>query len=966
MPTDRKRYAVRSLTLMILAFFIIWSPFHARAAADDVESIQIVPEKVKVKTGERKRITVLAKKENGSAIIVSGSSLKIKDPEIAILDGQAVKGLSPGKTVLTAEYKGIKTEAVVEVIQDNTQSVYQTVIDLPEQILTGAYTPAPISISASSVKKRGAENIDVHLSKLSGPGDLIAVHRSERVKAVKNTGDLLTDIDLKKDHSETLKTEWRFSKAGTYTFKVELTNPHGDVIAETVKTAEVLPSFQDLGTQIEKLLAMRGAFGKDENGRPSAYTVLAGRPALLVVTDVETEQIKRIIPLPEAEAAWAVTVASDGTVYAGSTPNGTLYKYVPGSSEAEVLGKPVPKQTVIWDLTAGENGKVYGGTYFDGHIFEYDPAKGFTDFGEMVPGEEYVRSVAYDPEENAVYAGVGAHAHLIKYNIKTGEKRNVLPEKYKSYISVYDLQIQGGKLFIKLEPEFKLVVADKKTLAVDYETTAQSRGVSPLSPDGKSVFYTSSGILYQYNVDSKTASPVTSGGAPVNLEQPVIGFGFQPLSEPPFSGIALVGFTGNYEGRFFKYNLESGALKKTVLPLPPQPTNIYNVLGGPDGKIYSSGFIGGDVGIYNPLTGLTRQETGLGQVEGMASIGSKMYFGVYPMARIYEYDSSLPWNRRTNMKFLFDLHGPNEQNRPVAMDSIPERDEVYMGTVPDYGKNGGTLSIYNRSTGNLMINRNIVPNQSIVSVKASKGKVYAGSSIFGGTGADPTEKEARLITWDPASSRVTNEIAPVPGKVSVSYLHADQDGKIWGIAQDTLFIYDPVQNKTIYQEVKFPGVRSYRVGGNMEEGPDGDLYVTVDQTFYKISKTTKEVTPLKQNAKKLAEDSMGNFYFAQGDELSTGNNIWRYTIEDPVIRAEAVELKAERMSLSEGEAVKLEASVIPDFATNKEIQWYSSNSGVASVEQDGTVKALSSGEAVITAVLKNGTKSDAVTIQVGT
>ncbi|WP_338777328.1 Ig-like domain-containing protein [Metabacillus sp. FJAT-52054] len=960
----RKLLDITCVVLFFLAAGGILFPHHANAADDDIESIQIVPAKIKVKTGERKLVTVLAKKENGSVTMVSGSSLKIKDKEVAILDGQAVKGISPGNTVLTAEFKGFKAEAVVEVIKDQNQSVYQTVLDLPEQLSTGAYTPAPLSISASDIKKRGADNIDVQITKLSGPGDLIAINRGERITAIKNKGDLLTELDLKKDHSETLKTEFRFSKAGSYTFTVQLTNPYGDVIAETVKTAEVLPAFQDLGTQIEKLMAMKGAFGKDENGRSVAYTVLAGRPAQLAVTDVETEEIKRIIPLPEAEAAWAVTVASDGTVYAGSTPNGTLYRYVPGRSEAEVLGKPVPKQTVIWDLTAGENGKIYGGTYFDGHVFEYDPAKGFTDFGEMVPGEEYVRSVAYDSEENAVYAGVGAHAHLIKYDIKSGKKTNVLPAKYKSYISVYDLQVQGGKLFIKLEPEFKLVVADKKTMEIDYETTAQSRGVSPLSPDGKSVFYTSSGILYRYNLESKTAESVTSGGAQVNLEQPVIGFGFQPLSEAPFSGTALVGFVGNYEGRFFKYGLTDGALKKTVLSLPPQPTNIYNILGGPDGKIYSSGFIGGDVGVFNPLTGLTKQETGLGQVEGMTSIGSKMYFGVYPAARIYEYDSSLPWNRRTNMKLLFDLHGPNEQNRPVSMDSIPERNEIYIGSVPDYGKNGGTLSIYNRSSGQLNVNRNIVPNQSIVSVKASKGLVYAGSSIFGGTGADPVEKEAKLITWDPASSKKTNEIVPVPGKVSVSYLHDDEQGNIWGIAQDTLFIYNPDEKKTIYQEVKFPGVRSYRVGGIMKEGKDGNFYVTVDQTFYRINKSTKEVVPLKQQAKKLAEDAMGNFYFAEGDDLSTGNNIWRYTIEDPVIRAEAVDIKDKGAVLSRGESIKLQTAVVPEFAVNKEIQWYSSNSGVANVEQDGTVTALSEGEAVITAVLQNGNKSDAVTVQV--
>ena len=68
-------------------------------------------------------------------------------------------------------------------------------------------------------------------------------------------------------------------------------------------------------------------------------------------------------------------------------------------------------------------------------------------------------------------------------------------------------------------------------------------------------------------------------------------------------------------------------------------------------------------------------------------------------------------------------------------------------------------------------------------------------------------------------------------------------------------------------------------------------------------------------------------------------------------------------TLRVSETVQLTATVMPETSTNKEITWSSANEGVATVDQDGLVTAVSEGTATITATSSNGL-SDRITITV--
>ena len=86
------------------------------------------------------------------------------------------------------------------------------------------------------------------------------------------------------------------------------------------------------------------------------------------------------------------------------------------------------------------------------------------------------------------------------------------------------------------------------------------------------------------------------------------------------------------------------------------------------------------------------------------------------------------------------------------------------------------------------------------------------------------------------------------------------------------------------------------------------------------------------------------------------------TIEKADIPVASVSISRSSAELVEGESLTLTASVSPSDATEKTVSWSSSKPSVASVDQKGTVNALSVGTAVIKA--SAGGKNDSCTITV--
>ena len=64
------------------------------------------------------------------------------------------------------------------------------------------------------------------------------------------------------------------------------------------------------------------------------------------------------------------------------------------------------------------------------------------------------------------------------------------------------------------------------------------------------------------------------------------------------------------------------------------------------------------------------------------------------------------------------------------------------------------------------------------------------------------------------------------------------------------------------------------------------------------------------------------------------------TVKEPVISVESVSLDVQQLELNIGETYTLQATVLPENATNKGIKWSSDDSEIATVDESGLVTAV--------------------------
>jgi uncharacterized protein YjdB len=100
---------------------------------------------------------------------------------------------------------------------------------------------------------------------------------------------------------------------------------------------------------------------------------------------------------------------------------------------------------------------------------------------------------------------------------------------------------------------------------------------------------------------------------------------------------------------------------------------------------------------------------------------------------------------------------------------------------------------------------------------------------------------------------------------------------------------------------------------------------------------------------------------AQGSALITatstdGSKVTATCTIKVVKLVSTIQLDATEATLNEGETLQLNAVVAPESADNKTLQWSSSNTAVATVDETGTVSAISQGSALITATSTDGSK----------
>lgn len=635
-------------------------------------------------------------------------------------------------------------------------------------------------------------------------------------------------------------------------------------------------TFESLGPQLTSRTFQATTFSKHPDGRDLLCTVMRSQPtAKLLIIDAITGQVRHTFPLRDAVGAWAATTASDGSVYIGTEPHGKLFRFIPGEDRVHDLGVALAGETHIWDLSAGADGEIFGGTYPHCRVFRYTPENGYDEPhpGRIVPGETYARSVAVDPVSRTLYIGAGVKTpHLIELDLATHTRREwPLPRRFAREQSVYQLFIAGDLLFAMVYPMQRTLVFDRRTrtLVAELETTGNYDFVSPPSPHDGRIYFLHANTLKVFNPNASADPPRDVAPARSSLAMAWL------TSPGAASGPALVVFT--HEGQLLRHHPITGQLEQLDTNVAEEPTIIHSLATATDGRLWMSGYLFGGAAAFDPRTGGTRQYKGISQAEAIAALGSTLYFGLYPRARIQEYDTAQPWIERGANPQQFAIL--EKQSRPMAMLAAPELGKLFIGTIPEYGLLGGMLAVWDVRKRTLDTFPDVVPRQSIASLAYSAGLILGGTTVQGGLGVERTEKEARLFLWDPAANQKTFETVPVAGAGIVSGLTPMADGTVWGFAQGTFFVFDLTTRRVTHTAPvltsDFTG-RAMWQDANLVVHPGGDVFAIQHDRFLRIDGRTKEITILRtgiknKHARPIAMDATGRVYFADGVDL------WRYT-----------------------------------------------------------------------------------------
>lgn len=149
---------------------------------------------------------------------------------------------------------------------------------------------------------------------------------------------------------------------------------------------------------------------------------------------------------------------------------------------------------------------------------------------------------------------------------------------------------------------------------------------------------------------------------------------------------------------------------------------------------------------------------------------------------------------------------------------------------------------------------------------------------------------------------------------------------------------------------------------------------TTAKIVYSVSPsnaTDKTVLFSSSNASIASVDASGNVSgLAEGESTITlsskdGNATSKIVVKITPVRVVSITLNKTALSLLPGTSESLKATVLPANAGDKSISWKSSNSAIVTVDKDGLVRSISTGQATVTSTTVDGGFTAEATVQVG-
>ena len=515
--------------------------------------------------------------------------------------------------------------------------------------------------------------------------------------------------------------------------------------------------------------------------------VSGGAPSVLNVIDIENPHAVKILETYDVTVGqvWANVVDSKGNYYFAGYDDGTrFYRYAPNNPEGQRLQQLGSSyRGAVTAMEVDDEDNVYFTNSRNGTIVRYNAEDNtFTNFGRVsnTSGTEHVRSIAY--YNGYLYGGQQkSGAAFFRYKLDTGQVE-YLTNAAAGINTYYTMKVVRNYLFVYSQGGGNLISIYDMDAGkwIAQETTA---GLYPTGEiDGFVYFTNSNQSIRKFNLATRE---ITSTGVSLT-NHGLRGFGTADLtSAAPYNGkffVSVLAQSGNID--FINFTTNQRHRVSNVI------TSSGNVviqnLGFLGDNFYASAYMGGSnmFSRTNIHTG-ARQTHTMGQVEGMTAYNGKMYTGVYPNARVYEYNPAT--NSSTEM---FSIG--QSQDRPFQIKASDNK--LFIGTISGSSALGGALTVYDMNTRAISVHRNIVQDQSVTGVAYKAGKVYGSTTINGGLGSSPTQTRAKLFIYDVNSKEKIREVTPSFSSAStvthIGELCFAPDGRLWGAAGGIIFEID--------------------------------------------------------------------------------------------------------------------------------------------------------------------------------
>lgn len=560
--------------------------------------------------------------------------------------------------------------------------------------------------------------------------------------------------------------------------------------------------FEELGQPIKIPLTIEFVT-RDEVTGPIAWGAFtdAERNALVGVHMEDGRLIE--VDLAEYGKANALLLFknSERYIYLYSGKPGQFFKYDVRLNKLETIGGVSKAQYWMKNShTTSPEGLIYIGTYPRAAVSVLDPKTDEMTVIDRVSsskGSEYVINPEADAEGIVYFATGMQHGELWSYNPQNEEKRQILPKRLMTYGAPkiwrgIDGRVYGqkGKTRFLCTEESVVIGKTEKADVAEPDNLYKERRALHLNRDGN---------LVVENKHNKKRSIIQSTFKPAAREVLTIG--------DVYNG-KLYG-SGMKPGNIFTYDINTGEIDDLGV-LTRGRVQAYDILAHSD-RLFMTSYTGGFIDVFDVNS------------------------------------DGLP----INAKPVAHLHSLAKQERLLELKLAPDG-YIYIPTVPIKGYLGGTLVQVDPKSLEVEVFKDIVPNQSLMSVTPipETGELLLASSVRGGTSAKPTEKEAVIVIWDPVNKKTTYQGKPIKGVNVYEGAVRGENGLIYGTGRNTLYVFDPVKKEIITTvPVDNPSGNAMRIRLSEKLGADGLIYGidTRNGRLLQVNPTNNEVSILGEH-----------------------------------------------------------------------------------------------------------------------